>query len=90
VKEITLLFGPVNMGLEKKEKVHSTTLIYRRCLDFNPQSQNWVFDTYKLSNSFDLHTSTVFKVGFAYVAPSGLSFEVVFTYMWRQVSYPCY
>jgi hypothetical protein len=47
-------FGPPMPNKELGYKVHSTTLIYRRCLDFNPQPQNQVLDTYKLSKSSDL------------------------------------
>jgi hypothetical protein len=47
-----------------KEKVHSTTLIYRRNLSFNPQPQNQVFITHELSKLSNLHPSTVFKGGF--------------------------
>jgi hypothetical protein len=38
-----------------KEKVQSTTLIYRCYLDFNPQPQNRVFNTYELLKPSDLH-----------------------------------
>jgi hypothetical protein len=51
------------------EKVHSTTLIYRRCLDFNIQPQNQVFNTHELWKPSNLHPSVVFGVVFTYVAP---------------------
>jgi hypothetical protein len=47
-----------------KEKVHSTTLVYKRCLSFNPQPQNQVFGTHELSKPSDLHPSVVFAVFF--------------------------
>jgi hypothetical protein len=43
------------------EKVHSTTLIYRRNLSFNPQPQNQVFNTHELSKSSNLHPLAVFR-----------------------------
>jgi hypothetical protein len=36
------------------EKVHSTSLICRRCLSFNPQPQNLTLDTYELSKPSNL------------------------------------
>jgi hypothetical protein len=38
----------LGVGQKLKEKVHSTTFIYRRCLVFNPQPQNQVFSTHEL------------------------------------------
>jgi hypothetical protein len=54
------------------EKVHSITLIYGRDLSFNPQPQNQVLDTCKLTKPFSLHPA-VSEVVFAYVAPHHLS-----------------
>jgi hypothetical protein len=45
---------------KKKEKVHSTTLIYRCNMSCNPQPQNQVFNTHKLSKPSNLHPSAVF------------------------------
>jgi hypothetical protein len=42
------------------EKVHSTTLIYWNNLSFNPQPQNQIFSTHKLSKPSNLHPSAVF------------------------------
>jgi hypothetical protein len=52
-----------------KEKVHSATLIYIRWLSFNPQPQNQVLHTHKLSKPSNLSPSVDFEVVFAYVAP---------------------
>jgi hypothetical protein len=43
-----LLAGPHRSQRKILEKVYSTTLIYRRCLVFNPQPQNQVLDTHEL------------------------------------------
>jgi hypothetical protein len=46
---------------ETAEKVHYTTLIYRRNLSFNPQPQNQVFSTHELSKPSNLHPLAVFR-----------------------------
>jgi hypothetical protein len=57
-----------------EKKVHSTTLVRTYCTSFNLQPQNQLFNTHRLSEPSDLHPSTVFKVVFAYVAPTSLIF----------------
>jgi hypothetical protein len=56
------------------EKVYSITLIYGLDLSFNPQPQNQVLDTCKLTKPFSLHPSAVFRW---------------FSHTWHHVSYPC-
>jgi hypothetical protein len=52
----------MEIALRYTEKVHSTTLIYRRYLSFNPQPQNQVLDTYELSKPSALPPSAVSEV----------------------------
>jgi hypothetical protein len=59
------------------EKVHATTLIYRRYLDFNIQPQNQVFNTHELWKPSNLHPSVVFGV----FSPTWRYVMVVFAYV---------
>jgi hypothetical protein len=59
-----------------QEKGYSTTLIYKRCLSFNPQPQNQIFNTHEQSKPSDLHPSAVFKVVFTYVAATSARIAV--------------
>jgi hypothetical protein len=50
------------------EKIHSTTFIYRCCLDFNLQSQNQVLNTHKLLKPSNSPPSAVSVVIFVNAA----------------------